>query len=352
MVATILLSLCLGFAADEPVTQADNPLAINDEIKEFLATKMDHNGDSLAQLHSLVRIVFQENALNFTYVPETRTAIETFNKRGGNCISFTFLLIAMARQLGMDARFREVDIVPTWSKVGNIVSVIGHANAAVFIGGEGYVVDLFPRVDRIQIGGRVVADNRAFAHFFSNRGVSQLGAGRPQAAVTYFKEALDSDPTAAFVWANLGVAQAFMGSLSEAEKSYLKALQVDPGEVVAMSNLSALYESTGRKADAKRFAAKVAKFKQKNPYYHFSLGLQAYASGDYKESIGHYKTALKLKSAEHNFYLALARSYLQLGQMDKASASLKLALKNAPDNNSRMRYSEKLALLAAQRAHS
>jgi tetratricopeptide (TPR) repeat protein len=352
MVATLLLSFCLGFAADEPVQQAENPLAINDEIREFLATKMDHNGDSLAQLQSLVRMVFQENALNFNYVPETRTAIETFDKRGGNCISFTFLLIAMARQLGMDARFREVDIVPTWSKVGNIVSMIGHANAAVFIGGEGYVVDLFPRVDRIQIGGRVVSDNRAFAHFFSNQGVAQLGSDHPQQAIAYFKKALDSDPTAAFVWTNLGVAQAFMGSLAEAEKSYLKALQLDPSEAVAMSNLSSLYENTGRKAEAKRFAAKVQRFKQKNPYYHFSLGLQAYASGDYRESIDHYKTALKLKSAEHNFYLALARSYIQLGQMDKASDSLRLALKNAPDNTARSRYSEKLALLAAQRAHS
>jgi Flp pilus assembly protein TadD len=352
MVATLLLSFCLGFAADQPVPPADNPLEINDEIKEFLATKIDHNGDSLAQLHSLVRMVFQENALNFTYVPETRTAIETFSKRGGNCISFTFLFIAMARHLGMDARFREVDIVPTWSKVGNIVSMIGHANAAVFIGGEGYVVDLFPRVDRIQIGGRVVSDSRALTHFLSNRGVGYLAAGRSQLAVACFQKALDSDPTASFVWANLGVARAFTGASAEAEKSYLKALQLDPGEVVAMSNLSTLYENTGRQADAKRYAAKVAKFKKRNPYYHFSLGLQAYQSGEYKESIEHYKTALKLKSAEHNFYMALAKAYFQLGQMDKASESLKLALKNAPDNNSKDRYNEKLALLAAQRAHS
>jgi hypothetical protein len=38
--------------------------------------------------------------------------------------------------------------------------------------------------------------------------------------------------------------------------------------------------------------------------------------------------------------------------MDKASESLKSAVKNAPDNNSRGRYNEKLALLAAQRSHS
>jgi len=352
MVATLLLSFCLGFAADQPVPQVDSPLAINDEIREFLATRMDHSADPLSQLQSLVRIVFQENALNFTYVPETRTAIETFHKRGGNCISYTFLLIAMARQLGMDARFREVDIIPTWSKVGNIVSVIGHANAAVFIAGEGYVVDLFPRVDRIQIGGRVVSDERAFAHFFSNYGISELGAGHTLAAIGYLKKALEWDPTAAFVWANIGVAQSMSGAKDEAEKSYLKALELDPGEVIAMSNLSTLYENTGRPDLAKRYAAKVARFKQRNPYYHFSLGLQAYASGEYREAVEHYKAALKLKSAEHNFYLALARSYIQLGQMDKASSSLKLAVKNAPDEIMRGRYSEKLALLAAQRAHS
>jgi tetratricopeptide (TPR) repeat protein len=352
MVATLFLALSLSLTSAVPAAPDDNPLKINDEMKQFLDTHIDRGADSLQQLQTLVRVVFQENALNFAYVPQTRTAIETFEMRGGNCVSFTFLFIALARNLGLEAHFREVDIVPTWSRVGDIVSMSGHANAAVFIGSQGYVVDLFPRVDRIQIGGRIAGDGRAIAHYLSNRAVDRLGAGRPQDAIDYLQRALISDPAAPFAWTNLGVAQAKAGQNAEAEKSYFKALELDSSEMVATSNLAALYQHTGREREAKQYASKVRRFKLKNPYYHFGLGQQAYLSGEYKNAIEHYKTALKLKSVEHNFDVALAKAYAQLGRIDKASEYLRLAAKNAPDELSKLHYNEKLALLAARQPHS
>ncbi len=352
MATTLLLVLCLSLARDLPAPTDEDPLKINDEMKLFLEQNIDRHAESVEQLRTLVRKVFQQNSLNFTYVPQTRTAIETFTKRGGNCVSFTFLFLAMARHLGLDARFREVDIVPTWSQVGNIISMSGHANAAVFIGGQGYLVDLFPRVDRIDLQGRIVPDGRAVAHFFNNRGVDELATGHPDSAIDYFRKALEHDPSTPFVWANLGVAHAFQGNYQEAADSYQKALQLNPAEMVAMSNLAAVYERMGRPNEARKYQAKVKKFNQKNPYYHFHLGLQAYQSGAYRESITHFKCALKLKSVEHNFYLAMAKSYAQLGEMDKATDYLKQAAKYAPDEAWKIRYEEKLQLLAARHPRS
>ncbi|HYK90889.1 MAG TPA: tetratricopeptide repeat protein [Acidobacteriota bacterium] len=352
MAMTLLLALCLGLTGRIQTATDEDPLKINEEMKLFLEQNLDRSADSLEQLRTLVRKVFQENALNFKYVPETRTAIDTFSKRGGNCVSFTFLFLTMARYVGLDARFREVDIVPTWSQVGNIVSMNGHANVAVYIGGQGYLVDLFPRVDRIDIQGRVVLDGRAVAHFFNNKGVDQLGLGHQQTAVMYFRKALESDPTTPFVWANLGVAQAMSGELKEAVESYHKALQLNPAEMVAMSNLANLYERMGRFSEARSYKTRVRKFNQKNPYYHFNLGLQAYQSGAYKASIEHFRTAVRLKSAEHNFYLAMAKSYAQLGEMDRVESCLKQAAKYAPDEVWKIRYTEKLQLLAARHPHS
>ncbi len=353
MITTLFLALYLGQAGSLPAAPpAEDPFKISDEMKQFLDSHIDRGTDLLSQLHTLVRVVFQENALNFTYVPQTRTAIDTYNQRGGNCVSFTFLFIAMARHLGLDAHFREVEIVPTWSKVGDIVSMNGHANVAVFIGPQGYVVDLFPRVDRIQLGGRVVSDERAVAHFYSNKAVDLLGAGRPKDAAAEFNLALASDPTASFVWANMGVAQAVIHEPREAEKCYLKALQLEPAEMVAMSNLAALYQSLGRAREAKSYTSKVRRFKLKNPYYHYGLGMQAYDAGEYKMAIDHYKAALRLKPVEHNFDLAIAKAYAQLGNIDKTTEYLKLAAKNAPDELSKLHYNEKLALIAARQPRS
>ncbi len=352
MLATLVLSAYLSLPGNVQVAPQEDPFKVSEEMKEFLDSNIDRNADVLQQLNTLVRLVFQENALHFTYIQETRTAADTFSRRGGNCVSFTFLFIAMARHLGADARYQEVDIVPIWSKIGSVVSVSGHANVVVYVGGQGYVVDLFPRVNPIQVGGRVVSDQRAIAHFLSNRGVDHLGAGRREEAIKYFQKALDLDPTAAFVWANLGAAKALAGEVEEGEKAYLRSLKLDPGELVAMSNLAALYSRLGRERDAKSYQARVRKFQQRNPYYHFSLGMHSYESGDFREAIDHFRSAVRLKPSEHNFYLAMAKAYLQLGQKDKASSNLKQAAKNAPDQASKQRYNEKLAILASLQSRS
>ncbi len=346
MIVALLLSL--SQAGNLPTLPDVNPFALTQSMRHYLDKNIDHAEDGVQQLRTLVHLVFQENALHFTYQPVTRTAIETFENHGGNCVSFTFLLIGMARYLGLDARLREVDIAPLWSEVGDITAISGHDDVVVFIGGQEYLVDLFPEVHRIQLAGRIVSDARAVAHYWNNRGVEQLNGGHTRESLACFQKALQSDPTTAFVWANLGVAETVMGDYEEAVRDHLKALQLDKKELVAMSDLASLFRSIGRYRDAERYEAKVRKFNQGNPYYHFNLGLQAYQSGDYAQSIEQLRAALKLKPTEHNFYLAMARDYFRLGDLGNAVKSLKLALKNAPDDSWRVRYNEKLKWLAAR----
>jgi len=71
----------------------EDPFAVNAPIKQFLDKNVDRSADTLQQLRTLVHLVFEQGALQFTYQPVTRTAIETFGNHGGNCVSFTFLLI-------------------------------------------------------------------------------------------------------------------------------------------------------------------------------------------------------------------------------------------------------------------
>ncbi len=335
-----------------PALPDENPFALNESMKQYLDKNIDRAMSSLQQLRTLVHLVFEENALHFTYQPVTRTAIETYTNHGGNCLSFTFLLIAMARHLGLDARFREVDITPIWSEVGNIATLNGHIDVVVYLGSQEYLVDLFPRVYTVQSGGRIVSDARAIAHFWNNRGVEQLTAGDRRPAIACFRKALESDPAADFAWADLGVTEAALGDYKEAVRCYQQALRVNKREFVAMSNLASLFETMGRLSDARRYQDKVRKFNEENPYYHFNLGLQAYQKGHYAESIEQLRAALKLKSTDHNFYLALARDYVRLNDLDKARKNIKLALKNAPDQAWKVLYNEKLEWLGAHLPHS
>ncbi len=348
MAGILLVALWLNLAGGVPASSDEDPFAVNEGIKLFLNKSIDRSVDTLQQLRTLVHLVFEQNALHFTYQPVTRTAIETFEHHGGNCVSFTFLLIAMARCLGMEASFREADIDPIWSEMGRIPSLDGHADVAVKIGAREYLVDLFPAVDAIQVGGRTVSDQRAVAHFWNNRGAEVLGAGNYPEAMTFFHKALESDPTAGFVWTNIGVTEAILGDMDEAVGSYRAALRIDKNDLVAMSNLASLYQRMGRREDAAHYGNRVRKFNERNPYYHFYLGLQAYAAGYYAESLDQLHAALKLKSTDQKFYVAMANDYLRLGDLKKARQSIEQSLRYAPDAASRTLYSQKLEWLGAR----
>jgi len=345
---SLILALQLCPKADSLVPPDEDPLAINQEMRQFLDEKIPvRSPDSMNLLNTLVSLVFDKGAVNFSYVPETKTSIETFSEGRGNCLSFTTMFVSMARYLGLDVRFREVEIAPTWSKRGRLVTFNRHVNVAVLLRGSSYVVDLFPRVDRIEIGGRIVSDERGITHYYNNKGADQLANGDSLRARAYFCKALKIDPKAAFVWANLGVSQGLLGNWVEAEKSYLKAIALEKDQMIAMSNLAKLYKRQGREEDAAQYLDRVEDFQKKNPYYHFSLGEQAYESRQFEQAIEHYKAALKRNSKEHNFHFALAKTYSKVGNVSEAIDHLKKAHRYAPSGPGKNRYSQKLEILAS-----
>ncbi len=351
MIACVLLSLSLLRPVWAAAAQDQSPMDLSSEIQQFLDAKVDRGLPQMERLQALVSAVFRSTELSFTYAPVTRTANETYTERSGNCLSFTLMFISMARYLGLDARFREVEIAPVWSKAGDFINLSQHVNAAVFIGGQAYAIDVFPAVNRIEIGGQVVSDARGLAHFYNNKGVDALSQGNDEAGEYYLQEALQADPTAAIVWINLGAAKTRIGKLADAERDLRKALSLDPRSPAAMSNLANVCQLTGRVKEAQRYRAKIKEFREKNPYYHYDLGMQAFGIGKYEEAIGHFRRAVKLKSTEHNFYFALARAYGMLGQKAEAVNNLQLAEKYASDAANKQRYAEKLGLLKGAQPH-
>jgi tetratricopeptide (TPR) repeat protein len=349
MLALILLSISLAGSHQGPARVVDrlDPLEITPQIEEYLATQIDHSGTELQRLEQLVEIVFKKNDLGFSYEPITKTAAETFEERSGNCLSFTNMFIAMARHVGLTVRFREVDVVPTWKKAGEIFVVGRHVNVSVQIGPRNYTVDLLPQVDRVELAGRVVSDRRGLAHYYNNLGVRVLSEGNVELAMDWFALALEADDQAVFVWANLGVAQAHAGLYPEAESSYFRSLELDKHNVVAMSNLVELYERMGQEEKADSYLKKTRRFRMKNPYYHYNLGEMAYQHGTMEKALRHYKAAIKRKRTDHRFHFALAKTYARLGQFDDVVQHLKKAREYAPDENGRIRYHEKLEILAS-----
>ena len=345
MLGLVLLLALTGVTPDLPLEQ--DPLYLSEEAKAFFDERIPRGAPQMDRLHQLINVIFSENGVNFSYAEVTLSAEEVFRRGSGNCLAFTNLIVAAGRYLGLDVRFREVDIIPTWSKLGSLVILNQHVNAVVIIGTGAYVIDLLPGIDRVELRGQLVSDDRGRTHYFNNVGANYLALGDSEHGLATLQKALEWDETAPFVWANLGAALSMANRDQEAEQAYKKAIRLDRESMVAMSNLASLYERNGRSEEAQKLQKKVADFRDKNPYYHYNLGLEAFSSGAIAKSVQHFKDALKRKHEEHRFYFALARAYIELGQMDRAIKALEGAEKYAPDEEGRDRYAQKLQLLAA-----
>ncbi|MFZ0428219.1 MAG: tetratricopeptide repeat protein [Acidobacteriota bacterium] len=346
MLALSFLIAMLAGPVAQPV-RADDPLYLPDDMVQFFEARVDRRLPELQRLEGIIQTIFSKDGIGFSYSDVTRTAAGVFRTGSGNCLSFTQLVVAIGRYFNLNVRYREVYVAPTWSKHGPLVVLNQHVNALVSIGGRGYIVDLVPEINRIEIRGNVVGDERGMAHYFNNLGAEWLAAGNAEQAVVTFRRSTRVDPTAAFAWANLGVALAVLKRDDEAEEMYDRALELDRENLVAMSNLSELCLRHGRDKEAEELFKRVEDFRNRNPYYHYSLGLDSLHSDAPLSAVQHFKDALKRKKKEHRFYFGLAQAYAQLGEWDEAIKNLQKARKYAPDEAGRERYSQKLELLAS-----
>lgn len=109
-----------------------------------------------------------------------------------------------------------------------------------------------------------------------------------------------------------------------------------------MSNLVRLYEKTDQADKAAEYRSRAERFRNRNPYYHFSLAEEAYNEKNYAQAAKHYRDAIRRKAKVHEFHFGLARAYSQMGEDGKVETQLKLAMRYAPSNFDQNRYSQKL----------
>jgi tetratricopeptide (TPR) repeat protein len=345
MLAGALMTLLLVTPVPTDTSRNANPMEMSHAMKQFVSAKIDSGLAPMQRLQSLVTAIFQNKELNFTYSTISRSATETFEKRNGNCLSFTLLFISMARYLNLDARFCEVKVAPAFSKSGEFVILNQHLRPVVLISGEIYALDIFPQIVPLGLDGQIVSDERGLAHYYSNKGVDELSNGNNEPAEDYFNRAIATDPTMAGALINLGTARSRQGKLDDAEHYYRKALDLNPNSQAAMSNLASICAVSGRTQEAIRLKTKIQRFLERNPYYHFNLGLQADQQGNYAEALIKYKRAIKLNSTDHTFYFAIARLYAQIGKTKQVVSNLHLAQKYAYDPDNKLKYAQKLELI-------
>lgn len=320
-------------------------LEITGDMRTFIEDHLRGQDDQRSRLQALIYAVILEGTFHLVYDDTTRTAAETFRERRGNCLSFTNMFIAMARYLGIEAHYQEVDVPPDWSLTGESYLLSKHVNVLMGTGSGERVVDFNVYDFKITFERNVVSDRRGRAHYFNNIGVERMLAGENASAHAYFRQSLAEDESFEPAWVNLGILHRREGFPAYAEAAYLQALRIDGADLVAMSNLANLYAAEGYPEMAAVYQARVQKHRMENPYYRYMLANEAFANGDYRTAIEHLRFAIDKREGEDRFLSLMSLCYLMSGDRHAAQVWMKKAEAAAREAEGKQKYNRKLRLL-------
>ena len=298
-----------------------DPLYISADITEMLDRLITKNDSLALRIAKIQTLLFDEGYLNLQYSEsQTLTADEVFRSRRGNCLSAMNLYIAMARYAGIDAAFQTVAVRPEWDKRGELLILSRHINASGSLGYKRkYIVDFTPEIQLQQLTAKTVSDLHARALFFNNLGVEALVSEDLEAALEYFKNALFLKPDLAIAWNNTGAAFNRVGDSELAEYSYHMALWHENDNATAVNNLAKHYRNAGALETAEQYEQAIQRFNERNPYYHYGRGQVALESKDLALARESFLNALRLKETEPDFYRALAKVYVEMGEELRAA---------------------------------
>lgn len=304
----------------------------SDAMRSYVAEIVGNRRLASMRFRRLFETLNRDGYFDAVYSADrTLTAAQAFEARGGNCLSYTNMFVALAREAGLDARYQVVDIPPSWDADSGFLIRYTHVNVVLRnVSLEGHpgdrvIVDfniVHPDPDNPQ---REVSDDYAESLFYANRSVALLRLGNSRESFAYLRRALSIAPENLDLWINLGAFYATQHDYGSSVEAYDVALQIDPRNKSAYSGLARSYANAGNAELAATYEEKVRNYRRRNPYYHYALAQAAFAEADYERSLDAINTAIGLKGRTARFHLFKGLVQQRMGDIEAAEDSFRRA---------------------------
>lgn len=334
----------LGYRAARDQLPEVDILGLSDEMRQILdSTAPDASPPQ--RLKVLLKAFGRRFQVEYD-ADSTLTAAETFRSQRGNCMAFTVMMVAMARDLGAETYFNQVEVPSVWGyDNADTFVVYRHINMISKTPRGRHIVDFNleaydPVYDQFRL-----PDTAAFAQFYSNRAVELMKEGDSSSAFLHMRKALDLQPEDSELWANLGVIYGRAGFTSEAEQSYLHAIALKGSNLSAISNLERLYRNSGRETLADHYERQARYYRERNPYYLYFQARNAYEHGEFELAHKRLRRALWKYSDDHRFHFLMGLTNYRLGDMEESREHFTEAFSLAESPGTKSAYMRKLEYL-------
>ena len=260
----------------------------------------------------------------------TQSAAATFAGRKGNCLAYTHLFVALAREADLNATYQLVDGMPTWNVESGYLIRNNHVNV-VLRGLEmpgrdrnNLVVDFNNVGAGSAASRRTISDSYGASLHYTNIAMEHLNHGNLEQAFAHLKRGILTHAANPDQWINLGALYSVAGHHVESERAYRTALRITPSNRSAMAGLVKTLRATGQLAEAARYERRVERYQLRNPYYHFALAQRAYQAEQFEEAQLSVEQAIALQPGNASFYGLQGEIALAVGDLELAERSVEL----------------------------
>ncbi len=332
---------------------------LDEEMIALVESKLMTTQSTKKKARLLLEHIFSQDNIALSYASNANvTARDAFHSKTANCMSLTIMAYALAKEAGLKANFQQIDIPEYWVRNGQYNLLTGHVNLriqaqenikkTVIYGSDAITIDFDPYVVRRSFPKRIIGKNTVLAMFYNNKGGQALVLGNYAVAYQYLKAATQADPLFSPAWGNLAVLYKLTDNTTVAESTYRHAIALNANNLTALANLAILLHSEEQPVAAKKIENKLHLKRKNNPYYQALLANEASYRQDYLLAITHYKKALKLDAAIHEFYFGLAKVYYQMGNINSAKKMMRKAIRLNKAKSTEHQYIAKLNFLNAE----
>lgn len=372
----LLLAGCAGLPKDTPATpdevswagsgagllpagaggDIEDPAAlmhVSDEMRRFARNAVRYRAGLAAKTEALMDALHSEQGLNLQYDAEaTLTAEQAFRQRRANCLTYTILFVALAREVDVPAKFNNVEIPPVWDLGDDDTALLyRHINARVDLDASNWqIIDISGDEYRPHIYfENIISDTEAAAQFYNNRAV-QFRLQRDFAdALRYQVRALQLAPGVAYLWTNLADLYLVMGKPRAAHAAVIHALGLDSSDPLAYQTAALTYKKLGEAGLSREYRERAQRFMEQNPYYHYHLAVVALGQGDNQTAYEEIREAVRSRVRDPRFFFVLAVVFERLGDQKRAEISLAAVMELTDSAAQQERYRNKFVRLKEQR---
>jgi Flp pilus assembly protein TadD len=369
-VVALLLGACTGlqhrgeqpdlfadalFGPPPELPRSEELFALSGPMHAYLQTNIARRAQRVGPKSALAEALRTDLRLEYE-ASLTRTAVQAFDERAGNCLSLVMLAGAFAKQLDVPVTYQSVRGYDTWSRSGDITILNEHVNLVLglqvepgrmALGERPLTVDFLAAGDIPRQRTRPISEATLIAMFMNNRAAESLVDGDVRHAYWWARAAVEQDHTFLAAYNTLGVVYMRHRALRHAEDVLRFAHTREPGNPQVLANLVKLMTKLGRFEDSARFAQMLAEVERHPPYYFLDRGLEALAAGDVARAMSLLRKAQARMPHDHEVHFGIALAHLQRGNLGAARRHLGQAADASPTRERRAIYAAKLDRLNA-----